>query len=270
MKKRKAASKENEREQILPPLTDGELATVLAVRVQQKKTRPPSRYTEGTLIEEMKNAGKYVDDPQLRAVLKQVSGLGTSATRDSIIETLKAHKYLTNSGKHLVPTEKGEALIRWLDAHCAELTDIALTARWEAELDAVATRGGGARFEAAVIARVKEIVATLQQAAPMGGPKENNNMTERSTAPRAGKPTQKMLEFAQKIAAKLGINLPEEAEKDFDVCRAFIDENKEAANRPSEKQLAFAHKIAERKGVEIPEEVLADSRALSKWIDENK
>lgn len=273
MAKKSPAPEERKCEQVLPPLTDGEIATVLAVRVAEKKTRPPARYSEGTLIEEMKNAGKYVEDPALRSVLKQVSGLGTSATRDSIIETLKAHKYVKLSGKHIVPTEKGEALIRWLDTHCNELTDVALTARWEAELDAVATRGGGSKFEATVIARVKEIVATLQQAAPIGGGTSDNknNMTEQTNqAPRANKPTTKMLDYAKRIATKLGQDLPEEVENNFDACRAYIDENQAVAKAPSERQLSYAKSIAERKGAEIPAEALADGKLLSAWIDANK
>lgn len=262
----------SEREQVLPPLMDGEPATVLEVRVVAKKTRPPSRYTEGTLIEDMKNAGKHIEDSELRAVLKQVSGLGTSATRDSIIETLKSHKYLQTSGKHIVPTEKGEALIRWLDAHCSELADIALTARWEAELDVIATRGGGAKFEAAVVARVREIVSTLQQATPIGGGSpENKNMTEQSSPARgANKPTPKMVDFARRIATKLGQDLPEEVEASFDACKAYLDANQAAAKQPSEKQLSFANSIAERKGVEIPAEALAEGKLLSAWIDANK
>jgi DNA topoisomerase-3 len=267
---------ESSKDQLLPPLKNGELGTVLAVRVLEKKTRPPPRYTEGLLIEDMKNAGKYVDDPALRAVLKEVSGLGTSATRDSIIEVLKHHQYLTVSGKHLIPTDKGESLIRWLETHCAELADIALTARWEAELDAIATRGGGGAFELAIANRVREIVTTLRPAAPIprsAASTENKKMTEPQTgasARRPSKPTPKMLEYAQKIATKLGQKLTPEIVDDFDQCRAYIDANKEAASRPTEKQLNFAKQIAERKGAQIPAEALADGRLLSKWIDDNK
>lgn len=248
---------------------------MLAVRVLEKRTRPPARYTEGLLIEDMKNAGKYVDDGALRTVLKEVSGLGTSATRDSIIEILKTHQYLTLSGKYVIPTEKGEALIRWLNTHCAELADVALTARWEAELDAVASRGGGPAFETAIVNRVREIVTTLRQAAPIprAAATENKKMNEpqqNAPAPRASKPTPKMLEYAQKIAMRLGQELPPEAANDFEKCRAYIDENKEAASRPTEKQLNFAKTISERKGVTIPDDALADGRKLSKWIDDNK
>lgn len=276
---RKNADSDSSQDQDLPPLKDGELAQVLEVRVLEKKTRPPSRYTEGLLIEDMKGAGKHVEDAALKAILKEVSGLGTSATRDSIIEVLKHHGYVKLSGKHLIPTEKGEALIHYLDAHCPELTDIALTARWEAQLDVIAQRGGGTVFEQQVANRVREIVSTLRQAAPIprsAASTENNKMTdsERSGSAagerRASAPTPKMLEYARKIAVKLGLELPEAAEKDFDQCRAFIDANKDAANKPTDRQLSFAKQIAERKGIEIPAPALADGRELSKWIDANK
>lgn len=264
---------DSERDQVLPPLIDGEYAAVLEVDVLSKRTRPPSRYTEGTLIEEMKNAGKHVEDPALRAILKQVSGLGTSATRDSIIETLKTHKYLTFSGKHIMPTEKGETLIRWLDQQCSELSDIALTARWEAELDLIAKHGGGAKFEANIISRVREIVSTLQQADPItqGGLLENEKMTEQSVPAYANnKPTAKMVGFARSIAAKLGEELPPEVEESFDACKAYLDANQAAVKRPSEKQLSYAKSIAERKGAKIPADALADGKLLSAWIDANK
>jgi len=260
------------KDQVLPALQHGEQAVVVSAKVLEKKTRPPARYTEGLLIEDMKNAGKYVEDTTLRAVLKEVSGLGTSATRDSILETLKTHQYLGVSGKYLIPTEKGEALIRWLELHCSELADVALTARWEAQLDIIAARGGGAQFEAEIASKVREIVTTLRQAAPIPrAASENKSMNNETTGERrASKPTPKMLEFAQRIALKLGHKLPPETVDDFEKTRAYIDANLAAANKPTDKQLKFATSIAERKSATIPADALADGRALSKWIDDNK
>lgn len=266
------ASKQDDREQTLPPVVDGEMATIIDVRVLQKKTKPPARFTEGTLIEEMKGASKHVEDAVLRAALKQVSGLGTSATRDSIIETLKSHKYLTISGKNIVPTEKGEALVLWLDEHCSELADIALTARWEAQLDVIATQGGGAKFEADVVARVRDIVATLQHAAPIGGAATENKtkMTEQSEATPKNKPTDKMLNFAKKLAEQLGLELPAEVSESFEGCKAFLDAHAQTVTSPTQKQIDFAKSIAQRKNIQVPEKVRNDKRLLSKWIDENK
>ena len=261
-----------EREQILPELEDGELAEVLAVSVLEKKTRPRARYTEGTLIKDMIDAGKYLDDKALRAILRQVKGLGTSATRHTHIETLKHHGYLQSSGKQLSPTGKGEGLIGWLDTHCPELTDIALTARWEAELDAVAIRGGGSEFESATARRISEIVTTLRTAAPMkpAAGMKGTTVSQPSQKGYSNKPTGPMLNYAKKIAAKIGEELPAEVAQDFDQCRAYIDEHKEVASRPSDKALDFARTIAQRRGIAIPEDRLTDGKALSRWIDENK
>ena len=86
----------------------------------------------------------------------------------------------------------------------------------------------------------------------------------------ASKPTEKMLEYATKIAKAIGQPVPDEVVADFEACKLFIDANKEAANRPSEKQLKFAESIASKKQLTIPPEALADAREISKWIDENK
>lgn len=259
------------KEQVLPPLTDGETVTVTALRVVEKKTRPPAPYTEGSLIEDMKSAGKYVSDPELRKVLRDTSGLGTAATRDSIIEVLKHHKYLESKGKTIVPTDKGTRFILWLDQVCPELTDIAQTANWEAKLDAVAIKGGGRDFEAGVAARVRELVAIFKSSQPIfaSSNKENSNMSD-GQAPRSNAPTAKQLDYAGRIAQKLGKELTEEQRTSYDACSAFIEENKDAANRPTEKQVAFATRIANDKGLTVPEEALKDGRELSKWIDANK
>lgn len=265
-------------EQSLPSLVDGDLVEVVGVQVQSKKTRPPSQYTEGALILDMEAAGKYVEDSDLRKVLKRTSGLGTSATRDSIIETLKHHKYLEKKGKNIVPTMKGVEFITWLDATCPELTDVALTARWEAELDVVAEKGGGAALEHRLIEVLTNHVSTLKRAPALGltaTSKESSSVSE-STAPRrASAPTEKMVSFATRIAEKVLPNYNQNDEfnaaiADFDRCKAFIDKYKDQANKPSDKAIAFAQRIAKEVGKTIPDEALLDARQLSAWIDENK
>lgn len=263
-------------EQSLPPLEDGELADVIAIEVRTRKTRPPTHYTEGTLLDDMKGAAKFVeDDPELKKLLREVSGLGTAATRDSIIETLKAHKYLEKSGKYLVATDKGVEFISWLEKVFPDAVDVALTARWEAELAIVAAKGGGKAFEERVAQKVREMISTFKAAPPLSAVaspvnKESTTMTDTTAPKRVSKPTDKMLEFAKSIAKKVGVRIPDEVLTDFDACKAFIDEHKDVAMRPSEKQLNFANSIASSKGLTIPAEVLANGRDLSKWIDDNK
>lgn len=261
------------------------MAEVVSVKVLERTTKPPAPYTEGTLLDDMRAAGKFIEnDPELRRVLKDVSGLGTAATRDSIIEGLKHDKYIVKTGKHLRATEKGRAFISWLESVMPELTDVAVTARWEAELAVVAKTGGGRAFEIRTEALVKDLVARLKAAPPLALSGASPTSNPRSTSPhsketprmseqtgeRSNAPTPKMLEYATNIARKMGVELPEDASISFDACRAFIDANKDAAMRPSEKQLKFATNIAERKGISIPPEVEANGPMLSKWIDENK
>ena len=64
-------------EQTLPELTDGEMATLTAPKVEAKKTQPPPRYSEGTLVEAMQNAWRFVKDLELRERLKEAKGIGT-------------------------------------------------------------------------------------------------------------------------------------------------------------------------------------------------
>lgn len=265
----------DDKDQALPFLVDGEMAQVSTVTLLEKKTRPPALYTEGTLLDDMRGAAKFVEaDPEMKKLLKDVSGLGTAATRDSIIETLKFHKYLEKSGKHIVATEKGEKFILWLDAVIPEVTNVAVTARWEAELAIVAEVGGGKAFEDRVAQKVRDMISTFKTAPALGfvstnQPKESPRMSDTETK-RSNTPSDKMLEFAKNIATKVGVRVPDEVMVDWDACKKFIDDNKEVAMRPSEKQLNFANKIAQTAGVAIPPEILANGRDLSKWIDEHK
>jgi DNA topoisomerase-3 len=119
----------------LPVLTKGETLTVTAADVQAKQTKPPSRYTDGTLIDAMSNIHKYVEDPQAKAKLKETSGIGTEATRASIIETLLKRGFIERKGKQVVSTGAGRAVIKALPD---VLTNPATTAQWEDVLGAIA------------------------------------------------------------------------------------------------------------------------------------
>jgi DNA topoisomerase-3 len=71
--------------QLLPPLRNGETAQLQDPKIEDKETRPPPRYNEGTLIEAMQNAWRFVGDEVLRERLKEAKGIGTPATRAEII-----------------------------------------------------------------------------------------------------------------------------------------------------------------------------------------
>ena len=101
---------EKEEEQQLPPLTEQQPVVAKRTKVLDKKTKAPPPYTESTLLSAMENAGRFVEDEELKEQMKD-SGLGTPATRAAIIERLLSVGYIMRKGKTLVPTEKGQKLI---------------------------------------------------------------------------------------------------------------------------------------------------------------
>lgn len=97
-------------------------------------TRPPPRYSEATLLSAMEGAGKLVDDEELREAMSE-RGLGTPATRASIIEGLLNEGYLRREGRELVPTAKARQLMTLLNGlDVKELTSPELTGEWEHKL----------------------------------------------------------------------------------------------------------------------------------------
>jgi DNA topoisomerase-3 len=120
-------------EENLPPVTEGERVETLSVEVKTEQTRPPARYNEATILSAMEGAGKLVEDEELRDAMKE-KGLGTPATRASIIETLLAAHYLVRQGKELQPTAKAIQTIMLLKSAVPELTSPELTGEWEFRL----------------------------------------------------------------------------------------------------------------------------------------
>ena len=121
-------------ESVLPNVKKGDAVKVKDTKCTKKKTQPPKLYTEATLLSAMENAGRFTDNEELAAVLKE-SGLGTPATRASIIERLITVGYLTRKAKSLIPTEKGMKLI---EAVPAELKSPETTGKWEKGLSRIA------------------------------------------------------------------------------------------------------------------------------------
>jgi len=114
---------EAEAEQILPPLSDGETAILSDPRVEAKRTQPPPRYNEGTLVDAMQNAWRFVEDPALRERLKEAKGIGTPATRAEIIKGLKRQNLLAADRKLVPPTPAGLQLFELLRGAAPALVD---------------------------------------------------------------------------------------------------------------------------------------------------
>ena len=118
----------------LVPVQPGERVQAEAADPKALKTRPPARYSEATLLGAMEGAGKTVEDDELRQAMQE-KGLGTPATRSSIIEGLIAQEYMLREGRELIPTAKAMqlmTLLRGLDVQ--ELTKAELTGEWEYKL----------------------------------------------------------------------------------------------------------------------------------------
>jgi len=131
------AEETGEDAQPLPALRHGETARLSDPVVEAKETRPPPRYNEGTLVEAMQNAWRFVDDPALRDRLRDAKGIGTPATRAEVIRGLKAQEFLVADGKHIVPTPRGLALFGVLERADPALVDPGVTAQLELLLDEI-------------------------------------------------------------------------------------------------------------------------------------
>ncbi len=119
---------------ILVKLNAGEQPQVSEAEPKGLKTRPPARYTEATLLGAMENAGKQVEDDELREAMQE-KGLGTPATRSSIIEGLLNEKYMLRDGRELIPTAKAFQLMTLLRGlGVEELSRADLTGDWEFKL----------------------------------------------------------------------------------------------------------------------------------------
>jgi DNA topoisomerase III len=118
-------------DQLLPKLDQGEAVQTLSVESMRKETQPPRRFTDASLLGAMETAGKEVEDAELREAMKD-SGIGTPATRASIIELLVNREYIEREGRALMATEKGIQVIRLLNGH--RLTSPELTGSWEHRL----------------------------------------------------------------------------------------------------------------------------------------
>jgi DNA topoisomerase III len=120
-------------EENLPLVTEGERVATIGIEIKTDQTKAPARYNEGTILSAMEGAGKLVEDEELREAMKE-KGLGTPATRASIIETLITAHYLVRQGKELQPTPKAIQTISLLKNAVPELTSPELTGEWEFRL----------------------------------------------------------------------------------------------------------------------------------------
>lgn len=124
---------------LLLSLKKGEPVRLDSFEIREGETSPPKRYTSGSIILTMENAGQFIEDEELRAQMKG-SGIGTSATRAEILKKLVNIEYLALNKKTqiLSPTLMGEMIYDVVNSSIRPLLDPALTASWEKGLTLVA------------------------------------------------------------------------------------------------------------------------------------
>ncbi len=125
------------KKQNLPVIQKGQQLSVSNIRVTEGKTKPPARFTEGTLLSAMENPVKYMEssDKQMAKTLGETGGLGTVATRADIIDKLFSSFLLEKKGEEIYTTAKARQLLELVPA---DLKKPELTAVWEMKLSQIA------------------------------------------------------------------------------------------------------------------------------------
>lgn len=126
---------------ILAILKKGQVVQINNFENKEAETSPPNRYNSGSMILAMENAGKLIEEEELREQIKG-AGIGTSATRAEIIKKLERIKYIAinNKTQIITPTEKGEKIFDIVNLSMPDMLNPKLTASWEKGLDMVAKK----------------------------------------------------------------------------------------------------------------------------------
>jgi len=265
------STKKSDDAEILVPVTNGEIGTVADTEVKESFTKPPGRYTDGALIRAMKECWRLAptrtaEERDLRERLKDVTGIGTPATRGTVVKGLIDQRQIVKKGKYLEPTPGGMALYAALKEAGTTVTSPVTTARWETLWSSI-ERGEMGAFEAVerivrAVSKEVDAISRLNLQIDVGG---------------IQKPTKGMTAMAEKVAKEKGIPLPKGAKSDGTICKAFLDEHlggqparPDGDVTPTEKQLKFAREISSVLKVPVPEGAVNNYRELSKWIDTHR
>lgn len=281
----KASQEEDEPE--IGLIADGSAGAMADVRVEAKETKPPPRYGEGTLIKAMKEAWRFVDDPEYRERLKESAGIGTAATRDSIIDGLVSQGQLVRDKGRFKPGEDGWKLWKLLERVCPELVDPARTAIWELlfdglqasaksvapevwlpVVDALAREAATAAGKICAISTEGIEFGRVQTARPAPGGKGGGRRGKGKSRSRSFTLSEKQAALARSLVER-GVGDPPEDMNDAHAVKAYIDACMAGGGPPpSAKQVAFANRLAG--SGKVPKEAMASARTLSAWIDEKK
>ncbi len=137
----KTDKKEDNNLEILKTLKKGQIVEVKNFEIKDAETSPPSRFNSGSIILAMENAGKLIEEEELREQIKG-AGIGTSATRAEIMKKLEKINYIEINSKTqiITPTNKGERIYDIVYSSMPDMLNPKLTASWEKGLDMVAKK----------------------------------------------------------------------------------------------------------------------------------
>jgi DNA topoisomerase-1 len=232
----KKNQEEGEENQNLPPLKDKDILNIEKINLEEKFTKPPARYTEGSLVKKLEDLG-----------------IGRPSTYASIIKTIKDRGYIVKekSGS-LKPTESAFKLIEYLDKRYNWIIDYSFTKNMEDFLDEVEENKKS----------WKEFIKQLYE--DTGLKQDYENISKKQSSPQV---SEKMLNYAKALAEKHGKSI-ENIKNDPEKLKEFI--NTHADTKPTEKQVEYAKSLAQKTGLKLTEKELSDKKLLSQWIDKAK
>ncbi len=261
----------DETEQALPPLTGGEMARLTEPRIDEKRTQAPPRYNEGTLIDAMQNAWRFVENPAVRERLKEAKGIGTPATRAEIIKGLKKQNLLAADGKWVVPTGAGLQLFELLRGAAPALVDPGTTAEWEMQLDAVVTgEADHRRVIDAIAAEAEKLIGVLQQSgtstvkleAVSAKPEPRKRRSRKAAAAKhdtRAKPSRRKAASAK----------PKRLSKSKAAQAGTAAETAAAARAaPTARMIAYAEKLAKTNRLPLPPGYAQDFQTCRRFLDQ--
>lgn len=150
--------KKDEDNPALPKVKKDELLPIVEKLLLEKQTKPKAMYNEASLLKSLETCGKEIEDEELRYAMKD-SGLGTPATRASIIETLLTREYIIREKRNLVPTQKGLAVYNVVkDKRIAQAE---LTGAWEKRLEEIRSGASVQDFKTEILDYTKSITQEL-------------------------------------------------------------------------------------------------------------
>ena len=133
----KEDSDDEQQDTLLPVVKKGQMLHCEKGEIISKKTQPPKPFTDATLLSAMTGIARFVQDKELKKILRETDGLGTEATRAGIIELLFKRGFLYKKGRNIHSTEAGRILINALPDMA---TQPDMTAHWESQLDGISRK----------------------------------------------------------------------------------------------------------------------------------